>query len=606
MTHLQNALHLARMGYYVHPLAEHNKIPIAEHGYNDATRDEDQIRMWWQERPHANVGICLHKSGIVDVAPDSLESAATFKAKGLPATVCYTSGGGVGHWHTWYRLPKGGPVARACVPGQYDVMSEGNAVAPGSIHPSGRAYTLQTALLPVEDLPPAPAWVIELLEAHVTTARVDHDAADWSDIPSGATLASSARFRTLVNANQQLEDVVSGEGVTLTLKDGAKDNSPSIQRAVFVNQLLRARFPHTEIRALALHFRGVLESKPKWFKADIDNLLRPVDQGGYTPKDYTPEPTRGMTTTAEPPRGGRHYEITAAELLDRYHEYADCGRAGIVLQWTISEAAEHLGVSTGTIKRREAELIEAGKMRREYGRVILSPATWAIGSQCFDMPQTATTDTSQGEAIADPAIFCDAKDVELAEPQAQPAIGSQPNIPHADAPNVPKTGVCIDQAHVEITHPSAAPAEPDEWADIERDVADWMRTTSDGRHFAQIQRQQAATAARIEALRGTLHPQGRDLLSQVRNLARQVAEPGWYLRDYDAWDVRRLSAERARLSALAPVGVGECVLSRACGPPISRAEVLARIERHGKPYELRGAELAAIMADSTDTTFTWV
>jgi hypothetical protein len=151
MTMLDIALDLARRGYYVHPLVPRDKFPILKHGYNDATRDETLIRQWWAERPDANVGINLHRTGIVDVAPDSLEWEATFKAKGLPPTVMYTSGGGEGHVHNLYRLPKGGPIARACVPGQFDVMSEGNAVAPGSIHPSGRAYTLQTELLPVEE-----------------------------------------------------------------------------------------------------------------------------------------------------------------------------------------------------------------------------------------------------------------------------------------------------------------------------------------------------------------------------------------------------------------------------------------------------------------------
>jgi len=40
-------------------------------------------------------------------------------------------------------------------------MSEGNAVTPGSVHPSGAIYTLRSELLPIEDLPLAPAWAIE-------------------------------------------------------------------------------------------------------------------------------------------------------------------------------------------------------------------------------------------------------------------------------------------------------------------------------------------------------------------------------------------------------------------------------------------------------------
>lgn len=450
MSNLQTALDLARYGYYVHPLKPGDKIPLAEHGYNDATRDEDQIREWWRETPAANVGFSLDKTGLVDISDDCPEWAARFAAKGLPDTTRYDSGAGA---HRLYRLPKGGPVARACVSKQYDIMSQGNAVAPGSIHPSGRTYTARTPILPVEDLPLAPDWAIELLQSHVKATRKEHTPADWAELPSGATLAHSRRFQALCKANAQLRAVCAGEAVTLTIKNNAKDNSPSIQRAVFVNQLLRAKYPHNEIRALALHFSGVLESKPKWFKTDIDNLLRPVDQDGYTPKDYAPEST-GVLLTDVAPRGGRHYEITAAELLDRYHEHAGCGPSGIVLDWTVNDAADRLGVSTGTIKRREAELTAAGHIRRDYGRVILLPAQLTIGSQRIDMPQTAAIVERVLAAIF--PNFIPIEDAPL-----EHAIGSQSDLPQPDAPNVPENAVCItDHAPEEITHSSTEPPSP--------------------------------------------------------------------------------------------------------------------------------------------------
>jgi hypothetical protein len=414
---LQIALNLARLGYYVHPLAERDKVPIAPHGSDDATRDEAVIRAWWRDRPNANVGISLDKTGLLDIAPDCPEWSARFKANGLPRTTAYTSNSA---WHTLYRLPKGGPIARINISKQYDVMSQGNAVAPGSIHPSGATYTLLTDLLPVEDLPLAPAWAVEMLAEKSNS----HDAklidADWTDVPSGATLAHSRRFQALCKANEQLRAVCGGEHVTI-----AGDSSTSAQRAVFVNQLIRAKYPHGEIRALALHFQGVLESSPKWFQADIDRLLVK-----YTPHGYSPESTGVVVQIA--PRGGRHYEITAGELLDRYHQHADCGINGIVLEWSVAEAAERLGVSTGTIKRREAELIADGQIRREYGRVILSPDTWEIRSQRIATPQTEHT-------------------------PAENAIGSQSDVPQQDAENTPENAVCEERARAELTHPPGTP-----------------------------------------------------------------------------------------------------------------------------------------------------
>jgi hypothetical protein len=226
---LQTALDLARKGYYVHPLAPRDKMPIAGgNGYNDATRDEETIRAWWTATPAANVGIGLDKTGLVDIAPDCIEWADRFKANGLPHTTAYSSGGGAGHGHRLYRLPPGGPVARACVPHQYDIMSEGNAVAPGSIHPSGNAYVLHTKLLPVEDLPLAPQWAIDMLREHVKVVRKEHTPEAWLDLPSGAVLAHSARFRALCKANDQLRMVVAGEAVTLRLKSGGTDSHPAI------------------------------------------------------------------------------------------------------------------------------------------------------------------------------------------------------------------------------------------------------------------------------------------------------------------------------------------------------------------------------------------
>ena len=232
--------------------------------------------------------------------------------------------------------------------------------------------------------------------------RVTHHAhaaeGDWRDLPSGSQLAQSRRFTALVKANEQLRKVCAGERVALRMKNGRDDDSLSNQRAIFACQLIHAHYPHAEIRALAQHFAGVLASQPARFESDIDNLLR-----RYTPTDYVPEPTRSRASTRQPapPRGGRHYSLTAGELLDVYHLYADCGPRGIVLEWTRAEIAQRLGVSYDTVKRREAELIAAGQIRREvsddYQRsfVILSPGTWDVCAERTRLPNTRTMERSE-------------------------------------------------------------------------------------------------------------------------------------------------------------------------------------------------------------------
>jgi hypothetical protein len=56
-------------------------LDFARNGSNDATRDEETIRACWKAMPDANVGISPDKPGLVDIAPDCGEWAATFKAR---------------------------------------------------------------------------------------------------------------------------------------------------------------------------------------------------------------------------------------------------------------------------------------------------------------------------------------------------------------------------------------------------------------------------------------------------------------------------------------------------------------------------------------------
>lgn len=146
-----------------HPIGKH---PRTAHGLEDSTHDEDQIRRWWKMWPHANVGVDLARSGLVDVAPDSIEWFAEFTARGLPPTLRFASGGGEGHTHWLYARPEGCAVYRDTHSNEYDVMSGGYAVMPPSLHRTGRRYEWQSprdgALITTASVP-APEWVIRQL-----------------------------------------------------------------------------------------------------------------------------------------------------------------------------------------------------------------------------------------------------------------------------------------------------------------------------------------------------------------------------------------------------------------------------------------------------------
>ena len=141
------------------------KHPRTMHGLDDATTDEAKIRRWFGIWPHGNIAVDLARAGLVDIAPDSVEWFAEFTARGLPATVSFASGGGEGHVHYWYARPEGCAIHRVTESEQYDILSNGYAVVPPSLHASGRRYAW-TAGTPLT-LPstPAPTWSVVLLNA---------------------------------------------------------------------------------------------------------------------------------------------------------------------------------------------------------------------------------------------------------------------------------------------------------------------------------------------------------------------------------------------------------------------------------------------------------
>lgn len=162
------------------------KHPRTLHGLDDASTDESTIRRWWAMWPNANVAIDLARSGLVDVAPDSIEWFAEFTARGLPPTLSFASGGGEGHAHHLFARPEGCAVYRNCVTGQYDVLSNGYAVAPPSLHKTGRTYTwLDPAdgILLTGPTEPAPDWAVEMLNARARRTTTPSDDIPDEDAP---------------------------------------------------------------------------------------------------------------------------------------------------------------------------------------------------------------------------------------------------------------------------------------------------------------------------------------------------------------------------------------------------------------------------------------
>ena len=144
------ALHYAKQGFAVFPLCYQSKIPAIESGFKEATTDPEQIELWWDEKPFANIGIATGEmsGGIavidLDIKPekgvDGDLSLKEWESKhgAFPDTVCATTGSG--GRHLYYKVDKPFPSARGIIDGVDVRCNGGYVVAPGSVHENGNSY----------------------------------------------------------------------------------------------------------------------------------------------------------------------------------------------------------------------------------------------------------------------------------------------------------------------------------------------------------------------------------------------------------------------------------------------------------------------------------
>lgn len=145
---LEQALAYARAAVAVLPLR--GKVPLAEHGKDDATTDPDVIREWWRQWPHANIGLRPPRGVIVlDIDPrngGALESLGE-------VTETRTARTGSGGWHLWFRYPHPVRGRVAGVSGVDIKTNTGYVVAPPSIHPDTKQRYRWITNAPIQPLP---------------------------------------------------------------------------------------------------------------------------------------------------------------------------------------------------------------------------------------------------------------------------------------------------------------------------------------------------------------------------------------------------------------------------------------------------------------------
>jgi Bifunctional DNA primase/polymerase, N-terminal len=157
---LDAALYYVR--YYQWPVFPlRGKEPLTSRGFYDATRQEAQVRQWWQTWPDANIGMPTGEgSGVVVLDVDAEHGGfASLSAmqerpgyEPLPATRKAISGGG--GLHLYYAYPKDRPIGNKAQLGHLDGIDirgqGGYIVLPPSLHASGNRY------LWLDESPPAP------------------------------------------------------------------------------------------------------------------------------------------------------------------------------------------------------------------------------------------------------------------------------------------------------------------------------------------------------------------------------------------------------------------------------------------------------------------
>jgi hypothetical protein len=162
---LEAAVAYAGRGLPVFPC--NGKVPLTEHGFQDASADMETVLAWWTRWPEAAIGIPTGAvSGLfvldVDVQHGGAGTLAALERKhGVlpPAPEVLTGGGGK---HLYFAHP-GQPVQNSAGklgPG-LDVRADGGyVIAPPSLHANGRAYRWLRSGRKLE-LPEPPAWLLE-------------------------------------------------------------------------------------------------------------------------------------------------------------------------------------------------------------------------------------------------------------------------------------------------------------------------------------------------------------------------------------------------------------------------------------------------------------
>ncbi len=235
---LDSALHLASLGLPVFPLhwpvatsetsiedatcscndpecrRRIGKHPLESGWQDQATTEPAQIKRWWTDYPHANIGIATGGSFfVIDV--DGTEGNASFtkledEHGALPKTLRVSTGRG---FHVYLAASEGIPLSNrvGALPG-IDVRTVGGyVVGPGSLHWNGAVYDIAVDAA----LAPAPDWLVKIISTPPTTlapAANRSTGAPPVEEPEVARVPLEERRRRALAYVEKADPAISGQG----------------------------------------------------------------------------------------------------------------------------------------------------------------------------------------------------------------------------------------------------------------------------------------------------------------------------------------------------------------------------------------------------------
>jgi len=282
------------------------KHPVTHDGLTAATTDEAQVRAWWKERPHANIGIATgEKSGfdVIDIDPrhggDDTWRDIERTHGDLVSQEALTGGGGR-HILIAY---SGELYSRADVFAGVDVKSDGGyIVAPPSNHASGRRYSWDVGTLDnaLADARTWGGWPTMLEQFSAPIMAAENGVTSPVNV-SGEPIPEGSRNMTLIRVAGRLR----AQGLDL------EPMAASLR--IYNDQYCRPPLDESEILAVAKsacrYERGtplaeMFAGLPTAVDVVTATTAAPVDttetDAGSDANPATPDPVEDPTTTPPP------------------------------------------------------------------------------------------------------------------------------------------------------------------------------------------------------------------------------------------------------------------------------------------------------------------